>query len=917
MKKNLKYLLPALLIFWSAIVMYFYHENHFYFYLVNKIWSEQGIKTFAYYLPVFILYLGYVFYKKFIDEKKEGEFSVSVFSLFLTTTIVFIIHSTFLFFLWQPAIYTGSPLVYDKEKNVTRELTAEDKGNSNISVVLNTGLLTFDEALTEKVKKAGLANKFKAPSSVDAVLYLGKNYLNSVLPLFLTSILAYILGFSFSCFFSKLKTLFLEKRKEEENSALALSENGSSLIRSLSLLGLGYIFLICLSFVLGFFGVLNTLSIRISALLILLLAIFQAKTFYQKFTHSLKLKFKFFSLEVFLTLLLIISFVHVILGSFHDVPVGIDGARLYVKIVRDILVGSSLPSGFPPFNANLIHSFASLLTYGNIQSMMLMPFFHALLSFVLVYLLGRRYLKIENRPLLLTTMVMGFSAMTLFLTILDHKTEFFALFFCLLSIYYFLDWLNLSKEEKSSKFGFSASLLVSAIFLGIALGAKMTFLSVFVGLIAFLIFRLWPGIGWLPAFLSVIFTVSITGTLKFPGLTLSKEAKYYLAGILLLILAFFFAFQISKYRFKALKKLILIASFAALALAPLLPWGALHYSEFPSNVKPSLTGLLNGYKPKLNVVKVREGLQCDNNIGFETDYGRYVSQSENISDVLISYLTLPWEMTVNTLNPNSNTTDIGFVLLALLPIALLLGFFKKIKSKNFRAILLVTIFSWLFWLLTFPGVTWYALGSLYLTYLLLASLWPKKEDKILYILFVFISVIYIIQMHFFSIHRIERIYLAIGTNTLEHGRFFEMSFPNYRNIIDTARNEDYFLNNKKIIVKGGGSLEYFLLRGEEFILHDNYMEFVNCVLDKHNGNGLAAVQDMYDRGVKYIFLSKSMFTDRREKARNNYVRAYKSISPYLKKLTEGDRIYFGEIPDGIKDVKPEDLQLAGSEVKEE
>lgn len=887
MKKNFKYSLFALALVWAAIVIFQYESNHYYLYLLLKVWREKGVQFLSYGSVLFLIFLLYFFYKKYIIGQKDGLFKISVIGLLSIFTTLFLIYGMSLYLIWQPAIYTGSPLIFDMEKKVTRELGSDEKiGDNNNPLVLNTGMLTFDEPLILKIKAGGLADKFKSAQSGDAFVNLLKMYLNSVLPIILTAFLAYIIGFIIRRYFLRTK----------------LPEDKEGPLAALTLIAIGYTVLTAIAFILGWFDVLNTLSVRVAALVILSLSLPCLKPIVKNLFAGKILKYKYLSIESLLVFLTLISLFHIILGTFHDLPVGIDGARVYVKIVRDILVSGSLPAGYPPYNANLIQSFASLLTFGDIQAMMFSPVFHAILSLILIYAIGRKFLRAEVKPLLLMILVMGISAMTLFLMVLDHKTEFFALFYGLIGLYYFLDWLF-------TKDGGKFRLILSAIFLGMSLGAKITFLGLFAGMIAYLFYHFWKKTGALLAVLIIFFITAITATIKVTGLDIDNRLKMWIAGVLFLIITGFAALQIIRERKKALRKIATIFIFLFFAMLTLLPWAALHYTEISGNGKINLQSLMNGSRPRLDMAKLNEGLQCEKSTGYETDYGRYMNHSTgNTFDVIRSYLTLPWEMTINTLNPNSNTTDIGFILLTMLPFALIFGLRKKYRQGEFMAVLIITALSWLFWIITFPGVTWYALAALFLSYTIIAALWPdKKEDKLFYYLFGFLTIFSILQMNFFTVHRLEKVYLAIGVGVLEEEKFFDLSFPNYRGIIDTAYNEDYFIKNHKIIIKGGGSLEYFLLHGDEIILHDNYMEYINCVLDKHDGNGVEALKDLYGRGVRYIFISKSMFNDQRKNVSDHYLRAYKSLAPLLQKTADSDRIFFGEIPENI-----ENLSATGS-----
>lgn len=728
-----------------------------------------------------------------------------------------------------------------------------------------------------------------------------------MLPILLTCFLAYICGFQIRKYIIRRRFLSGADEDEDEKEAdtahnaprthhdeVINPSETNGLITTLTEIGMGYMVISTISFILAFFGLFNAAGVRTAALIILLLAIPSYKEIFANLFKKKTITFNYYSAVTIVFFFALMSSLYYILATFHDIPVGIDGAREYVKIVFDLIRMGELPQGHAPYYANLFQGYASLLTWQNLRAMMTIPFFNFIMAFSVFYALGRRYFAAPKRALFLLIISVGAMAMTFFLAILDHKTEFFALFMGLLGVYYLLAWRYTKANKKTT----TLNLILAALFIGMAFTAKMTFLILLLAAITFIFQRYFKKLGILAGIFAGLSLISFGYKLIIPGVQITPSGYTNLAltfGAAFLIILGIILFTNSKKFFSGIKKVVIFGMIAAI---PLVPWMGVHYLEVEAF---HVQGLLFGKFPTVDSSAIKAGVECGEGIGFAQDFGRYISHETDAGSFFKKYATLPWEMTVNSLNPNSNTTDIGFLGLALVVILFLLNY-KKRKTAVLKGLVLLNLIMWLFWILLSPGVTWYALIALVSLFLIFSALWADWKTQKAFVILINIFIIFFIGItsNFHIMRVIPKIYLGMATGVISDQKFFNMSFPGYGPILNTLKDEDSMLKNKRYVIKAGGTMEFFMRHGYEIVYEDNYLDFIDCGLTQYNDNARAFLSNIKNKGVDYIFISKHMIGDARGVISKRYLRAYNLIAPHLEIVVNSDKIFYGKIPDSIR-----------------
>jgi 4-amino-4-deoxy-L-arabinose transferase-like glycosyltransferase len=349
---------------------------------------------------------------------------------------------------------------------------------------------------------------------------------------------------------------------------------------------------------------------------------------------------------------------------------------------------------------------------------------------------------------------------------LDVKVEMPLLFFGTMGLFYFLKWIQTDKKQW---------LVVSGLLMGFALSIKLT--------AAFL----------LPAL----------GVMGLSHLALKKKRQW-LVGV------------------------GTIGLFAGMVMLPNLHWMIFNAHSMDNF---SIKGLvLNQDNPKPPISLEELGVDkeiCSSLITEDSDLVRY--STDNTSPKWRTILTRPWDLTfyVSTRSP---ATDLGFLFLALCPLAFLYGSKSKIEKRKFQILGAGGITFWLLWMILGEGVIWYGITGMGFLFIWMVSgleLLNAKSKKISALLTMiligwFVFAFLLRANWFYSRTQFLPTYLS-GLVTTE--QWIDNVYPQFNTLLATL-NQDL---DEKIIATADGSILYFIKENDKRVFRDQYLWALNCL----------------------------------------------------------------------------------------
>lgn len=312
----------------------------------------------------------------------------------------------------------------------------------------------------------------------------------------------------------------------------------------------------------------------------------------------------------FFILLCIISFNAVSIVS--PFPLGFDSLTLYLNLPGLIRDYSGLVEGFQPYNWALFMSLGHIL-FDKPEVVMALSSLGGILCLFAMYELGRNWFEINVNYLLLALLIFYLTPSIIHQSVDELKVDLALLFFSLIIVNLFVEWINRLDTESSpdspisGMFYFTGdqvqngSLLVLAgLLTGFAIGIKLTALFIVFGLIVSLWYALngtksFVGIGLL--IIGFVFFVKmddISGLRQYHYTVDTLKWLIALAGLLIM------AYVYKKSDHQILRSFKLSLLFGLIMLLSFSPWIAKNYYE-TSSFSPQV--LMNGKPsgPKMNM----------------------------------------------------------------------------------------------------------------------------------------------------------------------------------------------------------------------------------------------------------------------------------------------------------------------------
>ncbi|MEL6968902.1 MAG: hypothetical protein AAFO02_01935 [Bacteroidota bacterium] len=460
---------------------------------------------------------------------------------------------------------------------------------------------------------------------------------------------------------------------------------------SLIAIALGWSVLGFLMLLLGLMGVLHPVALWALAVVITVL---RYRTIGQ-FLHRLLLRplaVENIKPHGFLSVAFLLLFIGVnAIGAIKAFPAGFDGAALYLNTTKLIGEYQALPQGGQAYNWSVIMSMGNLL-FGSMTVAILLSNLLGVFCLFAIYRLARHFVSISN-ALLAATIFYTLPAIT-FHSYFDEKVDLGLLFVSLSTLLLLFEYFFRRQDPgmeavqkgtfRMGRFQLSQELLLW-IFVGwlagFAFGIKYSALFNILGLGSLLFYRkggIYAFLGSLLAGLALLF---IFGIQRFTGLQLDGVSPL-LLGLGLLVPGGFFigwAFR-SSYR-KLLQTGTILGVFALAMVVNYAPWMVKHASE---NKAVNISALIIGKSPK-RAIRIKPRFRADRS----NQTAPLNTQNRSIGDVgqeaqreelqryqgfeagFPRYLSLPYDVTMNTNLPNRSYLDVGFLWLLLLPLLLL------------------------------------------------------------------------------------------------------------------------------------------------------------------------------------------------------------------------------------------------------
>ncbi|MCP3930747.1 MAG: hypothetical protein GY705_16790 [Bacteroidetes bacterium] len=412
------------------------------------------------------------------------------------------------------------------------------------------------------------------------------------------------------------------------------------------------------------------------------------------------------------TLLMIFAAVNCI-GAIKAFPIGFDGSALYMNTTKLISEYQALPEGGQAFNWSVIMSLGNLL-FGSTTVSILLSHLAGLICLPVIYRIARLFVAPGN-ALLAAALFYTAPAIT-FHNFFDEKVDLGFLFISLSTLLFLLEFFLKKRKEntlKTQQFPIKiGSLVLSTDLLlwiyagwltGFAFGIKYIALFNGIALVVLLFYKKGGRMAFLGSLVAVLSFIFYLGIYRFAGFELEGMSPVFLGSLLFIpgMALMWWSFRQSYFHF--LRTGGIAFAFLVAAGFAYSPWCVKHILE---NKSLSISALVEGKSPKPNIFvggKYRKKMQnpdasklhkkqnspkepAINTIAAKKTRREELQRYQGFEKGLPLYLSLPYDLTMNTNLPGLPYLDIGFLWLLLLP---LLCFSAKPRNKIKNLLLLL------------------------------------------------------------------------------------------------------------------------------------------------------------------------------------------------------------------------------------
>lgn len=479
--------------------------------------------------------------------------------------------------------------------------------------------------------------------------------------------------------------------------ATALSLKRTDFTKILQSIGLGMGMMMLALFVLGVLGQFNVIAAWIVTGLIIIASAPKVVPLFKWFKKA-KTKIIFNKLHWWSPIALLSGGIIIslnVVDALKPFVNGFDSLNAYQNTPNLLVQYGHLIKGIAAYNFELITSLGHLLFSSSMISQSL-TILGALLAFSMLFILLKKTFDGQNAFLL--TVLFAIIPMNVFLMNIDLKIDLPLLFFSLLAIHSAVEWYQHRDKAESKK-----HLILTGIWLGIALGIKYTTMMLVATIFAFFAYATWGFLG-----MTAVGFIAISVLIRLgPSFVLDSFSAHVDGIILAMLLGIGVVLGImalARYnlKWKQLRPFIITGFILSLVFAP---WALKNINESHSL---SPTSIMYGKKASL---MDHEALGHDlSTCEDASDYNEIDNfLGDFMGNSLLSPAVLLWEATINSKMPNNRISDIGFLFLGFAVFIFFAWGEVKKEEPKIAPVMAFTILYGLFWLLTSRGIIWYGM----------------------------------------------------------------------------------------------------------------------------------------------------------------------------------------------------------------
>lgn len=834
---------------WIGIAIYAYFRFHTYY---TMGWNEIGSWLFLI-LLIPLIYFCYAIYKWVQTEKTEITIKITSLRLLAALLLLILITGNSAFLIRDPGFYTGNDLIYEEDENGGYVY----EGDINTASETST-LVVAHQSTLEKVHEGfnwlpvETHEKFKLPTFINIQVGLITKSLGMLLALGLIAITAVALGFTIL-----KKSLGKETKLGADHALISI--------------GLGLFVIAVASFILGAFHFLNIYSAW--AVFAIFLAI-SHKSIIQIakkiFNFEYEFKTKIFNFNLLLFLVFILFFGVNFIDNITPLPRGWDGLNQYINTATRIFENSGLIQTGGTYYWELIMSLGLTMFNWVTITLNLASLFPATLAIIALYVLIRKFAS--QKSSLIATAAIYLTPFYLFHGVEENKVDMGTFLIGILS--FLALYLGLNADSKKEKFTY---LGIAGVLCGFLLGIKLTALVLIFAVVTLILHNAYKWKGAISGIFIGIGAFLITGNVNMGSEVAISNSTFAIVGLILVAISvLILGFEIlKKKKVKGLKEVLIFGILAILAFSP---WMIKNFSETHTL---SARGLLFGVNPQPTIDHQLLSEEYDLNVeactvtGTHEELDRYLGYDSFIK----KYVTLPWNLTMNTQGPRGTYVDIGWVFLGLLPVLLLFIPLKK-ASKKWQIVIWFGLSYWIFWIITSNGIIWYGLPGFIALAIWIAGLidnYEKKNGKFGKVLISLVVTVLIISSLVFRLGSAGKGTLLLYTaDVIDREQALTSTFT-YGLVV-----QDYFEQNEEgLIWKIGTPLNYFISDNYWRTYNDQYLDDFNCLYQDRNPELLT---EMFKTlGFEYIIFDYYTYTlspDPESTLKDKYDAAFDYLANY-------------------------------------
>ncbi|MCU0820892.1 MAG: glycosyltransferase family 39 protein [Spirochaetes bacterium] len=500
------------------------------------------------------------------------------------------------------------------------------------------------------------------------------------------------------------------------------------------------------------------------------------------FTASWEINYKIYDLRVWMFCFWIFLIAINFTDIIRPIPTGWDDLGRYMNKARMIALRGQIVPGGEMFPFELLAS-AGFQFSANAAPALAVSWLGGLLGSLAVFAIGKRYMGSGTG---ITAAAVWYTMpMIAHISYADMKVDTMLFFISALSVWSFLEW---TKNHKDRSWLYLCALLA--------------------------------GFAW---------TIKITSALLITGISV------------------LFFWQLAVWKDSLRRKAVTTLFTAVMLILPFIPWAIYNVSVNGWQLLP----YLGNYTSSINPDSIRitpkewEAIGIDftgcSRSAYNEEVGRYTGHQEGF----VKYLSLPWDLTMNTFI-NALNLIIGFLFLAFLPLWLL-TINKKTQIKPESKMLIVfSIVYYAFWSWQGQGIIWYgivfflpfSLGAANLVYNIIKPRW----------LHIMLSAAVVVSIISHLVLRSEwygnQFICRYSGGQFTASEFIESILPDYNKIVSIIENE----SAKTFRI--GTFIPYFVKNNDRLLFEDNQLDAFNCIDSEQNDE--ETLDRLRKLGFKYI-----------------------------------------------------------------